>query len=461
MVKLVNRAKMAVASGGAGTLTLGAAPNGYQTFTASGVSTGDYIRYTIEDGSNWEVGLGYYNATGPTLARNTIHESSNSGNAITCSSDAVIFVTVSAEDFTDNSAPDFVNTIPSTLELNAGAVSTINAKALDDDGFPVTYSFDAHNGTTVYSASSLPPQLSSVSINQTTGVYSLTATSSASGAGNVNFRVRASDGVRTATRTTACSLSFLPTNGLTGLYDMKDSNSYSGSGTSWNDISGNSGPTFTIDLSYATYDSSSIGNIPSLSLDTLTGNRAVYADTTGLTNSSSPHENTVVLIFAHIHSYYYGGAYGDQTSYRMMAKYPSPGVSNNGSYAFISESSGSQTALETGSTHYANWSTDRGSASSGSKLYIDKVDATAYTRDQVYTAISDTNNRGKYHSIALTDGLFAYGFGTSMIRSSLSNSCPLGELRAMVFYDRVLSASEITGLHAHFAADYTSAEMTQ
>jgi len=79
----------------------------------------------------------------------------------------------------------------------------------------------------------------------------------------------------------------------------------------------------------------------------------------------------------------------------------------------------------------------------------------------VYTAISDTNNRGKYHSIALTDGLFAYGFGTSMIRSSLSNSCPLGELRAMVFYDRVLSASEITGLHAHFAADYTSAEMTQ
>ena len=145
----------------------------------------------------------------------------------------------------------------------------------------------------------------------------------------------------------------------------------------------------------------------------------------------------------------------------MMSKYPSPGVSNNGSYAFIAESSGSQTALETGLTHYANWSTDRGSASSGSKLYIDKVDATAYTRDQVYTAISDTNNRGKYHSIALTDGLFAYGFSTSMIRSGLSNGCPLGELRAMVFYDRVLSAGEITGLHAHFAGDYTSSQMVQ
>ena len=301
MVKLVNRAKMTVASGGAGTLTLGTAPDGYQTFAASGVSTGDYIRYTIEDGSNWEVGLGYYNATGPTLARNTIHESSNSGNAITCSTDAVIFVTMSAEDFTDNAAPTFVNTIVSTLDVGGGSVSTIDAEAVDDDGFPVTYSFDAHSGSTVYSASSLPPQLSSVSINQTTGVFSLTASSSASNAGSHSFRVRASDGVRTSAKTLTYTLSFLPASGLVGFYDMKHSSSYStASSNQWYDISGNyntsgnsNGPTLSLTTSLTTYNSSGTGGIPSLTL--AAGTNAVYVGPsypTGLTNTSSPYDGT-------------------------------------------------------------------------------------------------------------------------------------------------------------------------
>jgi len=462
MVKLVNRAKMTVASGGAGTLTLGTAPDGYQTFTASGVSTGDYIRYTIEDGSNWEVGLGYYNATGPTLARNTIHESSNSGNAITCSSDAVIFVTMSAEDFTDNASPDFANTIPSTLELTAGAVSTINAKALDDDGFPVTYSFDAHNGTTVYSASSLPPQLTSVSINQTTGVFSLTANTSATGAGNVNFRVRASDGVRTATRTTACSLSFLPLNGLLGLYDIKDSNSYPGSGTTWSDVSGNSGPNFTLDLSLCTYTTSGTGGLPALKLDTITGAAPVYCHSTGLANQTQPSNSTAVLIFAKREDYHsppggiqwFAGNNNIQNNYFMMAM-------DRESAAFLAEENSTGASLRPGTTPFGTWSTNGKSAWSTSKLYIDKVDATNYNAGQVWDAISDTNNNGKYHSIALTDGQFHYGFAPTHINQNLNNYMPSGDLRAMLFYDRILTTADLTGLHAHFASDYTAATMVQ
>ena len=41
MVKLVNRAKMTVASGGAGDITLGTAVDGYQTFADAGVSDTD------------------------------------------------------------------------------------------------------------------------------------------------------------------------------------------------------------------------------------------------------------------------------------------------------------------------------------------------------------------------------------------------------------------------------------
>jgi len=462
MVKLVNRAKMAVASGGAGTLTLGAAPNGYQTFTDSGVSTGDYIRYTIEDGSNWEVGLGYYNATGPTLARSTIHESSNSGNAITCGSDAVIFVTMSAEDFTDNAAPDFANTIPSTLELTAGGVSTINAKALDDDGFPVSYSFDAHNGTTVYSASSLPPQLSSVSINQTTGVYSLTATSSASGAGNVNFRVRASDGVRTATKTTTCSLSFLPLNGLLGLYDMKDSNSYSGSGTVWSDVSGNSGPNFTLDLSLCTYTSSGTGGLPALKLDTITGSPPVYCHQTGLANVATPTNSTAVLIFAKREDYHSppGGIQWFASNNNIQNKYFMMAMDRE-SAAFLAQENSASASIRHSTNAFGTWNTNGRSAWATSKLYIDKVDATSYNAGQVWDAISDTNNNGKYHSIALTDGQFLYGFGVSHIPNTLNDYMPSGDLRAMLFYNRVLTQADLNGLHAHFAADYTSATMVQ
>lgn len=448
MVKLVNRAKMAVASGGAGTLTLGAAPNGYQTFAAAGVSTGDYIRYTIEDGSNWEVGLGYYNATGPTLARSTIHESSNSGNAITCSSDAVIFVTMSAEDFTDNAAPMFSGTVPSTLEVGGGSVSTINAKALDDDGFPVSYSFDAYSGTNVYNASSLPPQISSVGINQTTGVFTVTASTNASHAGTLNFRVRASDGVRTAAKTITYTLDFLPTSGLVGYYDMKDfvnnSNTWYDTSGTYNTSGSSNGPNLTISSSLTTYNSSGTGGIPSLTL--AAGTNAVKVGPsypTNLTDTSSPYSGTVVMILAKPAS---------QTSFYLMATSTSQGYALYGG-------SGSSTSLATGTSLTGSWV--HPAANTTSKVYIDKVDATAYTTNEVLNAFTSTANEDKYHSVVLTNGHFLNGWSTANIHPALVTLGPVGELRAVVFYDRALTSGEVAGIHGYFASDYTSSEMIQ
>ena len=97
MVKLVNRAKMTTSTTGTGTITLSSPSDGYQSFAAAGVSNGDTVRYTIEDGNAWEIGQGQYTSSGTLLSR-TVSESSNSGNALNLSGNAVVFVTAAASD---------------------------------------------------------------------------------------------------------------------------------------------------------------------------------------------------------------------------------------------------------------------------------------------------------------------------------------------------------------------------
>jgi len=97
MPRLVNRAKMTTSTTGTGTITLGSASSGFQTFADAGVSDGDTIRYVIEDGTSWEIGSGVYTASGTTLTR-TVLESSNSDAALSLSGSATVFVTAVAED---------------------------------------------------------------------------------------------------------------------------------------------------------------------------------------------------------------------------------------------------------------------------------------------------------------------------------------------------------------------------
>lgn len=65
---------------GTGTYTLAGAVTGFQSFAAIG--DGKSCLYVVEDGTNWEVGVGTYTSSGTTLSRDRILSSSNGGSAV-------------------------------------------------------------------------------------------------------------------------------------------------------------------------------------------------------------------------------------------------------------------------------------------------------------------------------------------------------------------------------------------
>lgn len=140
MVTLVNRAKMTTATTGTGTITLGSAEAGYQSFADAGVVDADVVRYVIEDGAAWEIGTGTYTTSGTTLTR-SVDESSNADAALNLTGSAVVFVSAVVGDFVqpgDTLSDGFASVLDNDGTVSSGtytpAVSGGNYKGVTNGG---------------------------------------------------------------------------------------------------------------------------------------------------------------------------------------------------------------------------------------------------------------------------------------------------------------------------------------
>ena len=122
-----DRVKETTTTTGTGTVTLGGASTGFQAFSVIGDGNSTY--YTIAGGSEFEVGIGTYTASGTTLSRDVVLESSNSGNLVNFSAGTKdVFVTYPAE--------RSVIAVSATVTSDTGAVYLNKTNISSDSTIP-------------------------------------------------------------------------------------------------------------------------------------------------------------------------------------------------------------------------------------------------------------------------------------------------------------------------------------
>lgn len=130
MAKVFNRVRVTTTTTGTGTITLGPAVAGYRTLAAAGAADGDEVHYTIENGTAWEIGIGTYSTTGPTLSRFVVE--SSTGSLLNLTSGANVFVSGTAAAI--QSDVEITGGMITGTTISGGTISGIAPIAITDGG---------------------------------------------------------------------------------------------------------------------------------------------------------------------------------------------------------------------------------------------------------------------------------------------------------------------------------------
>jgi len=218
--------------------TLSGSVTGFQSFAV--VGNGNTTYYSATDASgNWEVGLGTYSTTGPTLTRTTILSSSNSGSAVTFSGGVNVFVTYPSSksvnlDASGNASAlgtpaAFVATNVTGLPLSTGVTGTL-AVANGGTGLtatPTNGQIDIGNGTG-FTRTTIT-QGTGISVTNAAGAITITNTSPSSG-GTVTSVTGTAPVVSSGGNTPAISMAAATTS-VSGYLTSTDWNTFNGKQT--------------------------------------------------------------------------------------------------------------------------------------------------------------------------------------------------------------------------------------
>jgi hypothetical protein len=197
--------------------TLSGSVVGFQSFAVIGNGNTTYYSSTDASG-NWEVGIGTYSTTGPTLTRTTILASSNSGSAVTFVGTVNVFVTYPSEKSVNLNASDNVSplgTISSgTWQGSTVAVAYGGTGVTTSSGANSVMLRDANQNVDVNRLNQ-----SNTSISASGGTTALTAASSYSqtlnGTGNQTYTMPDAT-------TLATGVAFQFNNNATGVLTLQD-----------------------------------------------------------------------------------------------------------------------------------------------------------------------------------------------------------------------------------------------
>ena len=138
-----DRVKESSTTTGTSDFVLGGAAAGFQTFAVIGNTNTTYYAAVDQTTGDWEVGIGTYSTTGPTLTRDTVLESSNSGSKVNFAAGSKdVFCTYPAE------RSVYLNAAGSAVDvLDIGTLGTSTANITTANITAGTVSTTPTNGT--------------------------------------------------------------------------------------------------------------------------------------------------------------------------------------------------------------------------------------------------------------------------------------------------------------------------